>query len=1061
MEALGAAASIITVIHLTHQISILCWDIHSRVQNAREDIIRIIDEINALRTILEALARLTSSGSSSNTDGTSILEVVAQLDKPLKDCESELQILADDLRKATPSKGRLGLKAIVWEFKEKDVTRRLDRLCRLKSTLQFALTLDQTTLLIESRTQTLSLRATVDDDHAKRLRRSIFDWLGAPSSSAIFNDAQKLRTANTGDWFLHGSIFNSWKSTEKSFLWLHGIPGCGKTVLCSSVIEDLHTSGKLLLHFFFDFSIQGRSTVGSWLRSWISQLLIQSDSIPSPLRALYDAHHDGFQQPSDRAFLNTLHTLLDSHEEAYLVIDALDECNQKLEFLEMIEEIAHYDSKNIHILITSRNEAEIADTLYRLSGQNVEIEGRGVNEDIEEHVRNTLLKDPRLSKWPVEIQAEITSTLTSKAGGMFRWATCQLDALRRCMNPRDLRRTLNSLPTTLNDTYARILANIYPELAGDALRILSWLCFAFQWPTFEEMADILAVDLEALEYDPAGKMMNPEDVLTICGSLVTRSRDFGGSLRLSHHSVREYLVSHNALDGNISSYSIKELESDTMICKICLIHLQNYDDWWRQQVDKSHSPTLRRPRLIAYCLNYWMEHFYRAGQPPELCSLAQNLLLSPSSRFLDWAWLAATIDQDLNTEFPTTDSLKPLDILLYYSALIGSPTLIDAMLDHGADINAIGGVLGTALSVAAYRGDNPTVEWLVYRGADVNAQAWYFGNALHAAAWWGWVPIVEFLLAKGANVNALDGKRQRQSALVDAIYSQYYSKEIVKLLLEAGADIGFMYGTADILQMAVLQRRKDIVALLIEHGADVNLDGACCLQDALYHGELDVADILIENGAKVNSRKNGSFGGSLNAAALGGIVALDHLINKYGVDCTFPDSEGRTALHVASTGTNVDVILRLLELGLKVNERDGKGWSVIHYAASSSTPENLKILLPYWEPEHQDYDSEWSPLHMACRKNQPEALDLLIQAGFKPTVVSTAEPEWEWGLRDLAILYQNRNLISSTGEIMHWSLQDGPIETPTPSVPLDWSCDGCFTIYKQVSSDLHHTIEPL
>jgi hypothetical protein len=46
-----------------------------------------------------------------------------------------------------------------------------------------------------------------------------------------------LREATTGDWFLKGDDFGSWKCTPSSILWLHGIAGCGKSVLWSAFFK--------------------------------------------------------------------------------------------------------------------------------------------------------------------------------------------------------------------------------------------------------------------------------------------------------------------------------------------------------------------------------------------------------------------------------------------------------------------------------------------------------------------------------------------------------------------------------------------------------------------------------------------------------------------------------------------------------------------------------------------------------------------------------------------------------------------------------------------------------
>ena len=70
------------------------------------------------------------------------------------------------------------------------------------------------------------MKMSLDTD-VKELR----SWLSATDSTSNHHRAREQRQADTGLWFVHGEDFAHWKDDQASFLWLHGIPGCGKTVL--------------------------------------------------------------------------------------------------------------------------------------------------------------------------------------------------------------------------------------------------------------------------------------------------------------------------------------------------------------------------------------------------------------------------------------------------------------------------------------------------------------------------------------------------------------------------------------------------------------------------------------------------------------------------------------------------------------------------------------------------------------------------------------------------------------------------------------------------------------
>lgn len=69
--------------------------------------------------------------------------------------------------------------------------------------------------------------------------RRIDHWPNPVNHEINHEAAVKLRHQHTGSWFLDGEAFSNWLHTDNSFLWLHAIPGAGKTVLVSSAVEFL------------------------------------------------------------------------------------------------------------------------------------------------------------------------------------------------------------------------------------------------------------------------------------------------------------------------------------------------------------------------------------------------------------------------------------------------------------------------------------------------------------------------------------------------------------------------------------------------------------------------------------------------------------------------------------------------------------------------------------------------------------------------------------------------------------------------------------------------------
>src|ERR1700761_3125496 len=130
----------------------------------------------------------------------------------------------------------------------------------------------------------------------------------------------------------------------------------------------------------------------------------------------------------------------------------------------------------------------------------------------------------------------------------FRWVSCQIEALRRCLAP-SVRHVLEELPETLDETYERILQEIPKANRVHAHRLLQCLTVAARPLRVQELAEVLAVDFSAaggvpkLNEDWRWKDQE-QAVLTACSSLITIV-NFQDSqmVQFSHYSVKEFLTS--------------------------------------------------------------------------------------------------------------------------------------------------------------------------------------------------------------------------------------------------------------------------------------------------------------------------------------------------------------------------------------------------------------------------------------------------------------------------------------------------------------------------------------
>lgn len=254
--------------------------------------------------------------------------------------------------------------------------------------------------------------------------RTLREWLHPLDTSANHNAARSKHQHTTNEWFIGGEDFTSWKSTIKSLLWLYGIPGCGKTIISSSIIANLmevdHDSKATLAYFYFDFNDRGKQTTRGMIYSLLSQMSTSSEALTT-IQLLYTKCDAGRREPMVDELKDTLFTLFSDLGQIHLVIDALDECGDREQLLSLITEIVSNNDLDVRILMTSRREGDIEGTLAPIVPNKINIQSALVNDDIRTFVKSRLSSNARLIKWcrNPDIKDGIETTLMTEAHGMY------------------------------------------------------------------------------------------------------------------------------------------------------------------------------------------------------------------------------------------------------------------------------------------------------------------------------------------------------------------------------------------------------------------------------------------------------------------------------------------------------------------------------------------------------------------------------------------------------------------------------------------------------------------
>lgn len=258
----------------------------------------------------------------------------------------------------------------------------------------------------------------------------IIKWLNAPDAALSHHQASEKRGAETtGRWFIDSDDYAKWKVEPHSIYWLHGILGCGKTILASTIIDDLSKGCEPSLSTLAYFYCSDRQDCAQILRSLLRQLASQSRECLEMLAALYFVHDKGLKHPSRAALSTCLRSMVGLYGTTFIVLDALDECKSRGELMDLIENIDSWREADYHILVTSRSELDIRATAESLSHKKyiINVQESLNAEDILTHIRYRLSHDRSLRRWQKDPEAlrETEVQLMEKSDGMYDLRTLQ------------------------------------------------------------------------------------------------------------------------------------------------------------------------------------------------------------------------------------------------------------------------------------------------------------------------------------------------------------------------------------------------------------------------------------------------------------------------------------------------------------------------------------------------------------------------------------------------------------------------------------------------------------
>jgi ankyrin repeat protein len=851
-----------------------------------------------------------------------------------------------------------------------------------------------------------------------------------------FKDRNPDRLDGTCKWFLQHKTYQEWQQNSSTgLLWVSADPGCGKSVLSKSLVnQELRANeSRATCFFFFKDDNDKQKSVSTALSALLHQLFRQR-------RFLIKHALDDYKVEGEKLF-QSFHKLWGILTKAasdpkagqvICVLDALDECAESGRyqlidaFNTFYQQSGSANKPQLRFIVTSRPYLDIERrfTVLISSFPTIRLQGEHESDIISGEIDIVI-------RWRVsQLQSELklnnseTSNLEIEllriANRTYLWLTLIFEIIRKTIRPtsRKLKAVISTLPSTVDKAYEAILSKIEKDERPQARKLLHIIVAATRPLTLGEMNIALAIEDNHKCYDDLDlddEVRFEASVRNLCGLFVTVVDQ---KVYLIHQTAREFLIARSEVATSGWKHSLKPTESETLIAKTCITYLAFTE--FDGAMDRTS--TAVEYGYFDYAAGSWAAH-YRKAQDSKIKQMLQLVLKvcdTQSQRFITWFdvyWRMAHRYWEPNPQFTSIlmvgsyfgheDVVK----LLLATGQVGvnskdkygqMPLLWAARNGHEAvarlllatdqvDVNSKDKNYGqTPLSFAARNGHEAIVKLLLATGqVDVNSKDEYSQTPLLLAALNGHEAIVKLLLATGqVDVNSKDNK-YGQTPLLRAAENGH--EAIVKLLLATGqVDVNSKdeYSWTPLL-LAAENGHEAIVKLLLATGqVDVNskdeYSQTPLLLVALNGHEAIVKLLLATDQVDVNSKNEYSQTPLLLAAENGHEAIVKLLLATGQVDVNSKNKYGQVPLLWAARNGHEAVVKLLLATGqVDVNSKNKYGETPLLLAALNGHEAVARLLLATGQVDVNSKDNNYgrTPLSLAALNGHEAVARLLLATG--------------------------------------------------------------------------------
>ncbi|QGA13764.1 hypothetical protein EYB26_001415 [Talaromyces marneffei] len=806
----------------------------------------------------------------------------------------------------------------------------------------------------------------VDIQHGQN-QQAILDWLHPTDYSSQQNDFIASRQEGSGEWILNSAQFQQWIHQETATLFCPGIPGAGKTMATSIVIDHLQEKFRTrrdigIAFIYFNFHQHIEQGIIGLFSCLLRQLSFQTGGMDEVTK-LYNYHKPRRSRPAFHEILDSLKQVIMSFSGTFVLIDALDECRLPNGVLKLLSEIFELQAvAGFSLFSTSRFIPEIKATFEVKNATSMEI--KASDNDMLSYLNTHLSKLPSFVIKDYQIQEKVKSAVIEAADGMFLLAKLLLYSLEDKINPRQLAIALESLPRgsdAYNEVYEDAMERIQSQRQGLrdlSFRVITWIVHAQRPLTKSEMQHALATTTDAVSLD-LNNITEIGLIVSVCAGLVTVDVE-SNIVRLVHHTAMEYF------DRMRTKWFPNAHDEITQTC-VTYLSFQGFETG-PSPTSNEYKTRIQTNSLYEYAARYWGYHARISSienDKPILDFLGNKSKVSASTQAMIYHELGYYDDIQMNSThlaayFGLTKSMLALlqrqcDVNykdksfgrapLSWAIKNGHEAVVKLLLDHNADVLTKDKSGRTPLILASENGFEAIVKLLIDKNADVRSRDRDFGRtSLSWAAKHGHEPIVRLLLDKSTErINSKD--KSGNTALTWA--SRYGHLAVIKLLLDKGAatEVADEFSRTP-LSWAVINGHLSAADLLLErlaHVDCVDMLERTPLLWAVGKKHKEMVELLLQKNHGPQDQAN--TGQALLWAVKDQAIALVILLLKKMAPVDFQDTSGRTPLSWAASTGSADIVKLLLANNAVIELADIDDRTPLSWATDKGDETVIKLLL--------------------------------------------------------------------------------------------------------------------